>query len=249
MYKSERQSAILRILQEKHYATVDQLSKELFTSISSIRRDLIDMERENLVIRSYGSVELVKSNSRNEPYSITAQHRVDEKRRIAQKAASLVKDKDIVFLDQSVTALFLAQELVEEKKITIVTNNLDILGSIYSQNNITIYSSSGIVQSGRRCLVGDDAVYTFNRIHADFAFFSTKALSPDGVLYDSNLSEVLVREAMIENAQKKVFLCDTEKYDTFAGYRQCALEDIDYLVTETEPTDRWRSCAPDLIVL
>lgn len=249
MYKSERQSAILRILREKQYATVEQLSKDLFTSISSIRRDVIEMERENLVIRSYGSVELVKSNSRTEPYAISAQRRTEEKRRIAQKAVALVKDRDIVFLDQSNTALFLAQELVQDKKITIVTNNLDILGSIYSQSNITIYSSSGIVQSGRRCLVGDDAVYTFNRIHADFAFFSTKALSPDGILYDSNLPEVLVREAMIENAQKKVFLCDTEKYDTFAGYRQCALEDIDYLVSETAPTDRWRACAPDLIIL
>lgn len=249
MYKSERQSAILRILREKQYATVEQLSKDLFTSISSIRRDLIEMERENLVIRSYGSVELVKSNSRAVSFSARAQHRTEEKRRIAQKAAALVKDKDIVFLDQSSTALYLAQELVMDKKITIITNNLDILGSIYSQNNITIYSSSGLVSRGRGCLIGDDAMATFNRIHADFAFFSAKALSPDGILYDTNLPEVLVREAMIMNAQKKVLLCDSEKYDTFAGYRQCALEDIDYLVSETEPTDRWRSCAPNLIVL
>lgn len=249
MYKSERQNAILRILQQKQYATVDQLSKELFTSISSMRRDLIEMERENLVLRRYGSVELVKSNSRTEPYSLSAQRRTEEKRRIAQKAAALVQDRDIVFLDQSNTALFLAQELVQDKKITIVTNNLDILDTVYSQHNITIYSSSGIVQSGRRCLVGDNAVHTFNRIHADFAFFSTKALSPDGVLYDSNLGEVLVRDAMIQNAQKRVFLCDTEKFDTFSGYRQCALEDIDYLVTEAEPMDRWQSCAPNLIIL
>ena len=136
MYKSERQRAILQFLKNHQYATVEQLSKELFTSISSIRRDLIQLERENVVIRNYGSVELVKSNSRNEPYSISAQRRLQEKRRIAQKAAALVKDRDIVFLDQSNTALFLAEELVQDKKITIVTNNLDILGNIYSQNNI-----------------------------------------------------------------------------------------------------------------
>ena len=249
MYKSERQSAILKILRQKQYATVEQLSKDLFTSISSVRRDLIELEREHLVIRSYGSVELVKSNSRTEPYSLRAQRRIEEKRCIARKAAVLVKDKDIVFLDQSNTSLFLAQELVQDKKITIITNNLDILGSVYSQNNITIYSSSGLVATGHRCLIGDDAEATFNRIHADFAFFSVKALSSDGVLYDANLPQVLVREAMINNAQKKVLLCDSEKYDTFAGYRQCSLDEIDYLVSETEPTDRWRSYAPDLIVL
>ena len=55
--------------------------------------------------------------------------------------------------------------------------------------------------------------------------------------------------AGVASLGKKVLLCDSEKYDTFAGYRQCALEDIDYLVSETEPTDRWRSCAPNLIVL
>jgi len=249
MYKTERQSAILQILRKRQYATVEQLSKELFTSISSIRRDLMEMERENLVLRSYGSVELVKSNSRNEPYSQRAQHHIEEKRRIAAKAATLVKDRDIVFLDQSTTALFLAEELVQDKKITIVTNNLDILGNIYSQNNITIYSSSGLVSNGRNCLIGDDAEATFNRIHADFAFFSTKALSFDGVIYDSNLPEVLVREAMLNNAHKKVYLCDTEKFDTFAGYRQCSLDEVDYLVTEEDPTDRFSACAPNLIVL
>ena len=249
MYKSERQRAILQFLRTHRYATVEQLSKELFTSISSIRRDLMEMERENIVIRNYGSVELVKSNSRTEPYSISAQRRLQEKRCIAKKAAALVKDKDIVFLDQSNTALFLAEELVQEKKITIVTNNLDILGNIYSQNNITIYSSSGLVNPGRHCLIGDDAMATFNRIHADFAFFSTKALSPEGVIYDSNLPEVLVRESMLENAHKKVYLCDTEKFDTFSGYRQCSLEEVDYLITEEEPTDRFSAIAPKLIVL
>ena len=249
MYKNERQRAILQFLQAHQYATVEQLSSALFTSISSIRRDLIEMERENLVIRNYGSVELVKSNSRSVPYFLQAQRRIEEKRRIAKKAAALVKDRDIVFLDQSNTSLFLAEELVQDKKITIVTNNLDILGSVYSQHNITIYSSSGLVSRGRRCLIGDDAIATFNRIRADFAFFSTSALSSDGVLYDPSLPEVLVRDAMITNAHKKVCLCDTEKYDTFSGYRQCALSDIDYLVSETEPTDRFREIAPKLTVL
>lgn len=69
------------------------------------------------------------------------------------------------------------------------------------------------------------------------------------MIYDSHLPEVLVREAMTENAQKKVFLCDTEKFDTFAGYRQCSLAEVDYLITEEEPTDRFRAIAPKLIVL
>jgi DeoR family fructose operon transcriptional repressor len=204
------------------------------------------MERENIVLRSYGSVELVKSNSRTEPYSQRAQHHIEEKRRIAAKAATLVKDRDIVFLDQSSTALFLAEELVQDKKITIVTNNMEILNSIYSLDNITIYSSGGSLAKPFKSLTGEDAAATFRRMRADFAFFSTQALSPEGVIYDDVFAEVLVRQAMLENANKKVFLCDREKFDRFSGYRQCALNQVDYMISDVPCREKYSRFAPNV---
>lgn len=248
MFKNERQNEILKILASDGYATVEKLSKLLYTSESSIRRDLIELENDNMVTRSYGGVELAKNNSRAVPFSSRLHRRTQEKKRIAEKAAQLVSEKDIVFLDQSSSALFLAQELVKTKKITVVTNNIEILSSDLPMG-VSVYSSGGRVSSYRRCLIGEDAGGVFRRIRADFAFFSSKALSSDGYIYDSTLEEVLVKETMMANAAKKVFLCDSEKFDQYAGFKQCALSEVDYMVSEVDCRGKYQHLAPNITFL
>lgn len=248
MFKNERQNEILKILAADGYATVEKLSKLLYTSESSIRRDLIDLEQDGMVMRSYGGVELAKNSSRAVPFTSRLHRRIQEKKRIAEKAAELVNEKDIVFLDQSSSALFLAQELVKTKKITIVTNNIEIL-SYDLPGGISVFSSGGRVSSYRRCLIGEDAGGIFQRIRADFAFFSSKCVAPDGNIYDSTMEEVLVKEAMLKNTAKKVFLCDSDKFDQYAGFRQCALSDVDYMVSEIDCREKYQHLAPNVTFL
>ena len=39
---------------------------------------------------------------------------------------------------------------------------------------------------------------------------------------------------MLEHTAKKVFLCASEKFGSYAGYRQGSLEDVDLLITEKD---------------
>ena len=59
MYQKERKQQILYLLQEKNEMTVSELSRLLFTSESSIRRDLQAMELSGLVKRTHGGVKLL----------------------------------------------------------------------------------------------------------------------------------------------------------------------------------------------
>ena len=249
MYKSERQAEILSILTRDGYATVESLSKIMGVSKSSIRRDLIMMEQADMVTRSYGGVELMRQKG-TKHISFQARHhrRVEEKRIIAEKAAQLVSEKDIVFLDQSSVAKFLAVELIKDKKITIVTNNIEIL-SMDLPYGVTVYSSGGRVSSIRRCLIGEDVNTVFGRVRADFAFVSAAALSPDGMLYDNTIEDVMVRDVMMNNAGKKVFLCDSEKFDTDASFRQCHLSAMDYMVSEVDCKGKYQHLAPKITIL
>ena len=95
-------------------------------------------------------------------------------------------------------------------------------------------------KTNRNCLVGDDAHRIFREIRADILFFSSKALAPDGVIYDCYREEVCVRNTMLDHAAKKVFLCASEKIGNYAGYRQGSLEDVDLLITEKEDPEVFR---------
>lgn len=245
MFKSERKNEILKILAAQGYTTVTQLSKLLYTSESSIRRDLMDLEQETVVVRSYGGVELNKSNTRTVPFALRLHSRIREKKLMAEKAVQMVGEKDIVFLDQSSSALFVAQELFRSRRVTIVTNNLEILCA-EQPAGVTVYATGGRVSGYRRCLIGENATDIFSNMRADFAFFSSKALSPEGVIYDNTLEEVKIKQAMMANAETSVFLCDNAKIGMYAGYKQCDLSAVDTMISDAPIPDEYRRLAPNV---
>jgi len=232
MYQSERELEIQKILAGEQYMTVRQLSQLLYTSESSIRRDLSILEKRGIVKRSYGGVELAKTNIQVPSFSARLHDRVREKKIIAEKAASLVHDGDIIFLDQSSSAMFVARAIMGKAKVTVVTNNIEIL-SLLSQTDLEVISSGGaLCKSNRNCLLGQDAHRIFTEVQANFLFFSTKALSDDGVIYDCNREEVCIRSTMLAHAEQAVYLCTSEKMGKKSGYRQCALHEVEYIITD-----------------
>ena len=234
MLKSERHQEIINILKSEGYASVKYMSEMLFASPSSIRRDLCVLDKQRLVKRSYGGAELILSNASVVPFNERTYQNTDAKKAIAQKAAQLVKNGSIIFLDQSSTSFFLAAKLMKKTALTVVTNNIEIL-NLLSRTEITVYSAGGMLsRANRNCLIGTDTCDTFKNIFADTVFFSAKALSDDGVVSDCTRDEVFVRNAMLENADKKVFLCDSTKVGKHSGYKQCTLEDVAVLVCENE---------------
>lgn len=235
MYQNERELEIQKLLSTESYMTVRQLSKLLYTSESSIRRDLTVLEKRGIVKRSYGGVELAKTNTQVPSFSSRVHDNIPEKKIMAQKALRLIHDGDIIFLDQSSSALFVAKALMHTARVTVVTNNTEVV-SLLAQSDIDVISSGGrLSKTNRNCLLGDDAHRIFTQIHANLLFFSAKALSPDGVIYDCDRDEVCLRSTMLANAETKVFLCASEKYGRYAGYRQCSLDEVDFVITEREP--------------
>ena len=89
MYQQERMDEIMKILKKNHYVTVDYLVKEIRYSPASIRRDLTLLEKQGLVVRSYGGVTLGDANI--SPFRFRQHSMKLAKNAIAKKAAALVK--------------------------------------------------------------------------------------------------------------------------------------------------------------
>ena len=235
MINREREQEILSILKKTNgFVTVKQLCESLFASESSIRRDLKALESRGLVKRSYGGAELENNYSNIVTFNHRTRQNVRAKREIAQKAAALIKDGDIVFLDQSSTAFYLAEQILDRSSLTVVTNNIEIT-MLLSNSKIRLISSGGFLSDeNRNCLIGGDAQRTFESIYADIAFFSVKAISDEGVVTDCAREEIVVREAMLQNAARKVLLCDSSKFGGRAPFKQCRLENVDILISEED---------------
>lgn len=126
---TEREKDILRIIYEKRQITVKELSQILYTSESSIRRDLEHLENQHLLKRFHGGarVEANGVSLLKVPYIMRELTFTKEKDRIGRKAASLLHEQDLIYLDSSSSASFILPYLDSFRDLIIITNGLETL--------------------------------------------------------------------------------------------------------------------------
>lgn len=250
MLNREREQEIINILKDKNgFVTVKELCRLLFASESSIRRDLKTLEERGLVKRSYGGATAVMNFSNISTFSQRTRENIVAKREIAQKAAALINEGDIIFLDQSSTAFYLAAAIMEKSSVTVATNNIEIM-MLLSNSNIKVISSGGsLSDENRNCLVGGEAQNTFGGIFADIAFFSVRALDDGGIVSDCSLEEIAIRRAMLKNARKRVLLCDSTKFGARAPFKQCDLNEIDCLISDGNASRLFAGRFNDIVLM
>lgn len=250
MLNKERELEIINILNTSGgFVSVKRLCDELYASESSIRRDLKKLENRQIIKRIYGGAELITKHSQISAFAIRIHKNSAAKTIIAEKALSLISDGDVIFLDQSSTAFYLAEKLKEKSSLTVITNNTEIL-TLLSESKIKVFSSGGYLSSeNRNCLIGKNAEKAFCEVYADTVFFSAKSVSEEGVITDCYPEETAVRDCMLKNSTKKVFLCDETKLNTKAYWHQCTVNDIDVIVSDTDTAKSLLKINKNLTVL
>ena len=232
--KDNLEKEFLDYLQKNKTATTDELASIFYTSASTVRRKLSDMQTKGLVTRTHGGVILNDVNNFLPSFSFRSHQNSLEKKKIALSAIKLIKNGNVIFLDGSTSAFFIAEYLTEFENIKVITNGIDTL-SLLSKHNIRAYSTGGeISRTNRSVLVGHYAENTVEKIHADIFFFSANSLDANGEIYDYSERENALREKMMKQADKKVFLCDSTKLYNRATFKLCELCDVDYLVSNKD---------------
>lgn len=234
MYGNEREREIMALLEQNNYATVEYLAAKIHISPSSIRRDLKKLEMQGLITRSYGGAEIKMSVNRQIPYFLRSHKNTKEKNHVAQIAASMVKSGDVIFLDSSTSTYFMIEYLKGIKDITIVTNSLSTMTAVSEHGINSFFAGGRLNPENRSCCVGAQAEEFIRSVHADLCFFSVQALTSGGILYDCFANEIMPRKLMIENAEKKVFLCDSSKVNRFSAYKLCDVSELDCVISDID---------------
>lgn len=233
MYNIERQEEIIRILGEKHSASVRSLAQLLFTSESTIRRDLEALERSGRLRRTFGGAVLEETQTKEVPLYLRRSMNEGSKRLIAERASALAKNGDVIFLDASSTVAHLVPYLKLLKNITVVTNSPNTSLEL-GRNGVSNYCTGGRLLEYSEAYVGSDAESFVKRFNADVMFFSSRGISEDGFITDSSVEESQIRRAMMSRSSRKFYLYDDSKFGKKYLFNICSVEDIDGTVGETE---------------
>ena len=234
MKTSERERQIIALLADRSFISVQELSERLYTSPSSIRRDLTRLEKLGIVKRNYGGVVAVGGNPGSSPVLIRSEVNKSAKRLIAKKAASLLHDGISVLLDDSTSAAAMVEFLAEYQNVSMFTNNVETALSA-TEKGIRVYLLGGALPPDSASVtVGKFALDMLRSIHADICFFSATALSDTGEIFDSTEQHDLLRREMLNRSDVRVFLCDGSKIGRTSVYHVADLSEIEYVVSDVK---------------
>lgn len=226
---SGRQEQILELLNENNFLTVEKLASMLYTSQSSIRRDLTKLQSLRFIERTHGGAHILAGDNHAAPYASRMTQNIVGKRKIAKKATELISEGMSVMLDGSSSASFLVPHIARLRNVDLFTNNM--LTAINAVNHgIKTHCLGGDSVHNSAVLLGPQTYKIAKEIRPDILFFSSYSLDSNGIISDHVQQENYLRTILIESAKCSVFLCDSEKFNRSSLYTLCTLDDIDVAV-------------------
>lgn len=231
MYYTERHNEIIAILKERHAASVHDLAKRLYVSEPTIRRDLLALEKEGKIRRTFGGAVLGTVIENEIPLVIREQVEVEAKRKIADRAAEYIRDGQVLFLDASSTVFYLLERLAGFRDLTVITNSPKAPLKL-AEMKINCICTGGMLLKNAVSFVGPHAEGLVRRFNADLFFFSCRGLSEDGLLTDSSVEESELRRVMMAQAQKNILLCTGEKLGKKYLYSLCTASELDGIICD-----------------
>ena len=208
MLKTERKQLILEELQEHHVVSLEKLVSLLETSESTVRRDLDELEAENKLRRIHGGAELPHSLQQEESIQEKSVKNLQEKKLLAHKAVSLIKEQDVIFIDAGTTTAFLIKEL-SNKDITVVTNSIHHAVQLVEKQIPTVMVG-GSVKMTTDASIGGVALNQINQLHFDRAFIGMNGVD-ENYYTTPDMEEGAIKRAIIDNAKQTYVLVDASK--------------------------------------
>lgn len=210
MLINKRHEEILLAVNRNEIISVKELVDITNTSESTIRRDLVDLEKKDLLVRVHGGAARVDNNFEASVESKTVIHS-DEKELIAKYAAEVVVDGDYIFLDAGSTTFRLIKYL-DKKKVTVVTNGITHIPELMKYR-ISTYIIGGLVKDTTSALVGKTAHETLREYHFTKAFIGVNSLSIKGGYTTPDPEESMLKELAMKNSDKVFVLADSSKFN------------------------------------
>ena len=211
----ERRALILSKLQDNKEVGVTTLSQQYGVSEVTIRKDLNELQRRNLILRTRGGAVRVPKTETDKDTSVENKrmYNIAEKKAIGRLAASFIQNDDTILLDSGTTTLEIAKNLDRLKQLTIITNSMDIALELLRYNRFTIILLGGHVRLTSHSMVGPLAEAALKNFYCDKLFLGIDSFNMEEGISTPNIEEAHLNQNMIEKAKEVIAVCDSSKFN------------------------------------
>lgn len=234
MMPEERRYKLIELLYENKSATVMNLCKALNASEATVRRDLSVLEEEGKLERVHGGA-IIKSNmplDMEQSFDEKTWSNNADKRLIAEKAFSHLRDHDSIFLDGGTTTLELAKLIGRSHiKLNVFTNAPTVSAYIAKNDFAELFLVGGQVRNNTLAVVGQMAIETIRLFRLDKVFIGVNGISIEYGLTTQNFEEAQIKKAVLERGRERFILSDASKFNKVALCQILPVTAVDEIIT------------------
>ena len=231
----ERHAFILHQVNLHNKVLSTDLSQQINVSDDTIRRDLQQLSDEGKIIKVHGGA--LSPSFHFGHHTSKDVYGYSQKRIIAQKAVSLIKDGMFVLTGGGTTIIELARALPANLHATFISGSIPALFEYSSHPNIEVIAIGDKISKNSKITVGLEAISKIKELKADVCFLGINAISLENGVSDNDWDVVQIKKAMIESSKKTVCLTISEKINSQQPLQICDCGRIDILITELSPED------------
>ena len=206
---NNRTNRILELLTQEKRLEVSLLSEKLGVSQVTVRKDLDALEARGIIKREHGFALLRSEDDINGRIA----YHYEEKRKIAARAAELVRSGDTVMIESGSCCALLADQLANTKTdLTIITNSAFIADHTRQKTNVRMILLGGIYQPDSQVMVGPMVGQCAENFLVDLFFIGTDGyVSRIGFTNRDQMRAQAVRD-MAKQAGQVVVLTESDKF-------------------------------------
>ena len=235
---NERQEGILASIRQGQRVRVRELAERFGVSEMTIRRDLVALEAQVLLIRTHGGGAPV-SRLRAPDGALTPAS--PEKVAIGRAAAALAAPGETVMVDAGTTALQVARHLPRDAGLIVVTTSLLVAQELYGAGP-RLLLLGGFLRDDFPGVYGPLTETALASLRVDILFIGCDGASAEEGFYTADLHLLSLERAMIAAAARVVLVTESAKFGRRALARFATPDQVHTLVTDTGlvPRDRER---------
>ncbi len=235
MLKIDRQAFILHQVNLHNKVLCTDLSRQMKVSDDTIRRDIQQLSDAGKIIKVHGGA--LSPSFHNTYTSSDDVYAYNQKKIIALKAISLIKDGMFVLTTGGTTIIEMARALPPELHATFISGSIPALAEYIVHPNIEVIAIGDKISKDSKITVGLDAIERIKQLKVDLCFLGVSALNLESGVSDNDWEVVQIKKAMIESSKKLICLTISEKLNSRQPFQVCNSKKIDTLITELPPDD------------
>ncbi|MFQ7155203.1 MAG: DeoR/GlpR family DNA-binding transcription regulator [Merdimonas faecis] len=242
MVALERQKYIINYLKEHQVASTKRLGELMNVSLSTVRRDLRDLENQGLLMKTHGGVKRADSTSsilyHDTKWTSKPDTALEEKDAIARKASEFINSNDIIFIGAGMTCNLLCKYITESHKsnITVVTTNITAVMELASNPQVSVLLLGGNIHTETNHIetIGEYTSDALAKLYFDKVFFTVDGVDLHYGYSIINRAQLPLYGYLFQNTRQAFLLANTGKFDRRTFTYLCNLDEVDTVIVNSD---------------